>query len=36
MPLIVPSIMLGFGLMLLFKAADIELSLATILVGHAT
>ena len=35
-PLIVPSIMLGFGLMLLFKAADIDLSLATIVVGHAT
>ena len=34
--LIVPSIMLGFGLMLLFKAADIDLSLATILVGHVT
>ena len=35
-PLIIPSIMLGFGLMLLFKAADIDLSLATILIGHAT
>ena len=35
-PLIIPSIMLGFGLMLLFKAADIDLSLATILVGHVT
>ena len=35
-PLIVPTIMLGFGLMLLFKALDIELSLATILIGHAT
>jgi len=35
-PLIIPSIMLGFGLMLLFKAADIDLSFATILVGHAT
>ena len=35
-PLIVPTIMLGFGLMLLFKALDIELSLVTILIGHAT
>ncbi len=35
-PLIVPSIMLGFGLLLLFNAAGVELSLATILIGHAT
>ena len=35
-PLIVPTIMLGFGLMHLFKALDIELSLVTILIGHAT
>src|SRR5262249_14578014 len=35
-PLIIPSTMLGFGLMLCFKAADIDLSFATILVGHAT
>jgi spermidine/putrescine transport system permease protein len=35
-PLIVPSIMLGFGLMLLFDAAGVELSLGTILVGHVT
>src|SRR4029453_670559 len=36
MPLIVPSIMLGFGLMLLFKAAASELAHAPILIGHAT
>ncbi|HZS34349.1 MAG TPA: ABC transporter permease subunit [Methylomirabilota bacterium] len=35
-PLIIPSIMLGFGLLLLFNAAGVELSLATILIGHAT
>jgi spermidine/putrescine transport system permease protein len=35
-PLIIPSIMLGFGLLLLFDAAGIELSLGTLLVGHAT
>jgi ABC-type spermidine/putrescine transport system permease subunit I len=35
-PLIVPSIMLGFGLLLLFNAARVELSLVTILIGHVT
>ncbi len=35
-PLIVPSIMLGFGLLLLFNALKIELSMATVLIGHVT
>jgi putative spermidine/putrescine transport system permease protein len=35
-PLIVPSIMLGFGLLLLFNALKVELSFATVLVGHVT
>lgn len=35
-PLIIPTIMLGFGLLLLFNALHIRLSLLTILVGHVT
>jgi ABC-type spermidine/putrescine transport system permease subunit I len=35
-PLIIPSIMLGFGLLLLFNALKIELSMMTVLVGHVT
>jgi putative spermidine/putrescine transport system permease protein len=35
-PLIVPSIMLGFGLLLLFNALKVELSFATVLIGHVT
>lgn len=35
-PLIVPSIMLGFGLLLLFNALGIELSMVTVLVGHVS
>jgi ABC-type spermidine/putrescine transport system permease subunit I len=35
-PLIIPTIMLGFGLLLLFNALHIKLSLLTILVGHVT
>ncbi len=35
-PLIIPSIMLGFGLLLLFNALKIDLSIVTVLVGHVT
>ena len=35
-PLIVPSIMLGFGLLLFFNALKIDLSIVTVLVGHVT
>jgi spermidine/putrescine transport system permease protein len=35
-PLIIPSIMLGFGLLLLFNALGIEPSITTILIGHVT
>lgn len=35
-PLIIPSIMLGFGLLLLFNAIKIDLSIVTVLVGHVT
>ncbi|MBI3455005.1 MAG: ABC transporter permease subunit [Candidatus Rokubacteria bacterium] len=35
-PIIIPSIMLGFGLLLLFNALKIDLSIVTVLVGHVT
>ena len=35
-PLIIPSIMLGFGLLLLFNALRIEPSILTIVIGHVT
>ncbi len=35
-PLIIPSIMLGFALLILFTAFGIDLSVVTVLVGHVT
>jgi ABC-type spermidine/putrescine transport system permease subunit I len=35
-PMIIPSIMLGFALLVLFTAFEIDLSVATVLIGHVT
>lgn len=35
-PMIIPSIMLGFALLILFTALDIDLSVVTVLIGHVT
>jgi ABC-type spermidine/putrescine transport system permease subunit I len=35
-PMIIPSIMLGFALLMLFTAFGIDLSVVTVLVGHVT
>jgi spermidine/putrescine transport system permease protein len=35
-PLIIPTIMLGFGLLLLFNRLGVDLSLLTIVAGHVT
>ncbi|MBI4573909.1 MAG: ABC transporter permease subunit [candidate division NC10 bacterium] len=35
-PMIIPSIMLGFALLILFTAFEIDLSVVTVLIGHVT
>jgi ABC-type spermidine/putrescine transport system permease subunit I len=35
-PMIIPSIMLGFALLILFTAFEIDLSVMTVLIGHVT